>query len=280
MRNFIVMMNPEREVTLEATLFDAPRPDQRPTSLEEPRPALIICPGGAYEYLSQRESDPVAAAFMRHGFNAFVLRYSVGEHAVYPNPAIDAARAVRWVRKHAGELGVDPERVAVMGFSAGGHVSALIGTQWHHEDLVAAERAEYDRLSAAGVNANDGLLAHSSRPNAIIPCYAVFSFDWLPPDGRLTKLLKEDCIAAVTPSTPPAFVWTTGEDQTVPANQSLRFVTALEAAGVPFEYHHFARGPHGLAVADATSNADRDSLPENAHEWVGLCARWLRATWG
>lgn len=279
MRSFTVTMNPDRAVTLEAALFDRPRPDQLPSSLENPRPALIVCPGGGYEFLSQREADPAAFAFMRHGFSAFVLRYSIREHATYPHPAVDAARAVRWVRKHAADLGVDPTRVAVMGFSAGGHVTAMLGTMWHRDDLVAAERTEYGDLAARGVTANDGLLEHSSRPDAIVPCYAVFSFDWLPPAGRLTRLLKEDCLAAVGPETPPAFVWTTGEDQTVPASQSLRFVTALEAAGVPYEYHHFAHGPHGLSTAEPVANADRPALPENAHAWVDLCARWLRATW-
>lgn len=271
-------MNPDREVTLEAILLDAPVPGDRPPSLESPRPALVICPGGGYEYLSQREADPVVAAFMRYGFNAFILRYSVREHAFYPNPAVDAARAVRWVRKHAAELDVDPTRVAVMGFSAGGHVAALLGTRWNDEGLVAAERAEYEALSRRGVVANDGLMDHPSRPDAIVPCYAVFSFDWAPPEGRLTNLLKTDCITAVSSATPPAFVWTTGADETVPPSQSLRFVTALASAGVEFEYHHFARGPHGLATADAVSNADRPGLPENAHAWVDLCAKWLRAT--
>lgn len=279
MRSFTITMNPDRDVTLEAVLFDRPRSDQLPTPLEDPRPAVIVCPGGGYEFLSQREADPVVTAFMRRGFNAFVLRYSIREHAVYPDPAVDAARAVRWVRKNASELGIDPTKVAVMGFSAGGHVTAMLGTMWQWPELVDAERAEYAALAARGVDCNAGLLEHPSRPDAIVPCYAVFSFDWLPPEGRLKRLLKEDCIAAVSPATPPTFLWTTGEDQTVPASQSLRFAAALEAAGVPFEYHHFAHGPHGLSTADPGANADRAQLPENAHAWVELCATWLRTTW-
>lgn len=278
MRSFSVEFNPDRDVTLHASLFDLPRADEDPGSLEYPRPAVIVCPGGAYRFLSQREADPVVVAFQRHGFHAFTLRYSVGEHAVFPNPAVDAARAVRWVRGHAEELGVDPNRIVILGFSAGGHVTALLGTYWHREELVEAERAEYEDLVARGVDANAGLLEHSSRPDAIVPCYAVFSLDWTPLKDGLQDMLKEDCIAAVTDQVPPAFVWTTGEDPVVPATQSLRFVNALSEAGVPFEYHHFARGPHGLGVADSTSNADRSQLPENAGAWVDLCARWLRAT--
>lgn len=280
MRSFAVDFNPDRDVTLQASLFDLPRADEDPGSLEYPRPAVIVCPGGAYQFLSQREADPVVVAFQRYGFHAFTLRYSVREHAVFPNPAVDAARAVRWVRGHAGELGVDPNRIVLLGFSAGGHVTALLGTHWHRDEVIAAERAEYEALVERGIEANAGLLEHSSRPDAIVPCYAVFSLDWLPMDDELTGMLKEDCVAAVTDQVPPAFVWTTGGDTLVPPTQSLRFVNALSEAGVPFEYHHFAHGPHGLGVADATSNADRDTLPENAGSWVELCARWLRATLG
>ena len=279
MRTFTVEMNPDRNVTLEAILFDRPSASERPSSLEDPRPAIIICPGGGYEFLSQREADPAAMAFQRHGFNTFILRYSIREHASWPNPAVDAARAVRWVRAHADELGVDPNQVALLGFSAGGHVTGLLGTMWHQGDLQSAEKAEYEALAGRGVDANAGLMEHSSRPDAIVPCYAVFNLDWVPEQFRMLRKAPEaDCIAAVSNQTPPSFVWTTGEDQTVPPSQSLDFVNALAQAGVPFEYHHFQRGVHGLSVGDALSNADRPSLPENAHTWVDLAARWLRAT--
>lgn len=281
MRTFTVDMNADREVTLEAILFDRPLAAEQPTSLEDPRPAVIICPGGGYEFLSQREADPVAVAFQRHGFNTFILRYSIRGHATHPHAAIDAARAVRWVRAHADELGVDPGQVSILGFSAGGHVAATLGTHWHDDSLQAAEADEYAALDERGVEANAGLLDHSSRPDAIVACYAVFSLDWLPEGYRtLGQAPGFDCLAAVSDQTPPAFVWTTAEDLTVPPSQSLRFVNALAEAGVEFEYHHFAHGPHGLSVADRSSNYDRASLPENAHAWVDLCARWLRATLG
>lgn len=279
MRTFTVEMNPDREVTLEAILFDRALEYDGMPVVEDPRPAIIICPGGGYEMLSQREDNPAAVAFLRHGFNTFILRYSIREHASYPNPLVDAARAVRWVRAHAEDLGVDPASIAVMGFSAGGHVTAMLGTQWQNAELQAAERAEYEALAGRGVDANAGLMEQSSRPDAIIPAYAVFNFDWIAEESRLLhRAPTVDCIAGVSDSTPPAFVWTTGEDEIVPPSQSLRFVAAMAEAGVPFEYHHFAHGVHGLGVADPLSNADRATLPENAHAWVDLAARWLRAT--
>nr|WP_231980165.1 alpha/beta hydrolase fold domain-containing protein [Tessaracoccus coleopterorum] len=97
------------------------------------------------------------------------MRYSINEHATGPNPAVDAARAVRWVRAHAEELGNDPTRVAVLGFSAGGHVTGMIGTAWDDPALETAERAEYDALVAAGVEINAGLMAFSPAPTPSSP---------------------------------------------------------------------------------------------------------------
>lgn len=221
--------------------------------------------------LSQREADPVAVAFLRRGFNTFVLRYSLREHAAYPNPAVDAAQAVRWVRAHADDYGVDPNQVTLMGFSAGGHVAALLGTQWHRDDLIAAERAEYE------VTGRLDLLNHSSRPDYLVTSYGAFHVSWAEADPAVLRTAATvDCISLVSDQTPPAFVWTTGEDETVPPDQSLQFVAALARSGVPYEYHHFQRGRHGLGIADELCMADQDTAPENVASWVELAANWLR----
>ena len=279
MQHQMISMNPDRAVTLEVCGFSLPNPDEPTPTLEHPRPAIIICPGGGYEFLSEREADPVAIAFERFGFQCFVLRYSIREHATFPQPVVDAARAVRWVRAHAVELGVDPERVAVLGFSAGGHVTAMLGTMHQQDDVVQAEREEYAQLADRGVQANAGLMEFPSRPNAIVPCYAVMAADWMDLPFPKETIMATDCIRAAGPHVPPAFVWTTGEDTLVPPTQSLRFVTALSEHGVPFEYHHYAHGPHGLSLGDSLTNFGQ-SVPENAYTWVKLCARWLRAVMG
>ncbi len=272
MRHFTVDLNEERSATLEGILFDLPSPEEQPTPLEDPRPAIIVAPGGGYQMLSQRESDPVAVAFLRRGFNIFVLRYSLRDHAAYPNPAVDAAQAVRWVRAHAAEYGIDPNQVALMGFSAGAHVAALLGTHWHREDLIAAERAEYE------VTGREDLMNYSSRPDYLVTSYGAFNVSWAGADPEVLRTAAcVDCISAVDDRTPPAFVWTTAEDKTVPAEQSVQFATALMAAGVPVEFHMFQRGRHGLGVAEELSNADQDYLPENARSWTDLAANWLRA---
>ena len=278
MRSFTVTMNPSRNVTLEAVCFDPPSPDEQPTPLEHPRPAIVICPGGSYRFLSQREADPVAVAYLAYGFDVFILRYSIREHARGLAPAIDAARAVRWVRAHAEELGVDPERVAILGFSAGGHVAAQLATHWQDEDLVAAERAEYAGLRFLGLAANEGLMDHSSRPDALIASYAVLGTGWKNDgDPALTYL---DLYDAVSPDCPPSFVWTPAEDEVVPPSQSARFAAALEAQGVEVEYHEYPRGEHGLSTVTRVANADRAALPEEAAAWLPRSAAWLRETWG
>lgn len=278
MRSATITMHPDRDVTLEVCALNAPPADENTDTLEDPKPAIIICPGGGYEFLSEREADPVAAAFLRHGFQCFILRYSIREHSTYPNPAVDAARAVRWVRKHADEWRVDPDRVTLLGFSAGGHVTALLGTKHADDALRAAEAAEYEALAARGIESNEGLMDFDSRPNAIVPCYAVFSLDWVS-ELEQVEIMAIDCIRAAGPHVPPSFVWTTNEDTLVPPSQSLRFVNALGEHGVEFEYHHYARGRHGLSLADETVNRGMP-VPENAHTWVDLCARWLQATLG
>jgi acetyl esterase/lipase len=278
MRSFTVTMNPSRNVTLEAVCFDLPSPDEQPTPLEHPRPAIVICPGGSYQFLSQREADPVAAAYLAHGFNAFILRYSIREHALGLAPAIDAARAVRWVRAHAEELGVDPQRVAILGFSAGGHVAAQLATHWQDDELVAAERSEYAALRFLGVAANERLLDYPSRPDALVASYAVLGTGWATDqEPALTYL---DLYDAVSPHCPPSFVWTTAEDAVVPPSQSARFATALEAQGVEVEYHLYDRGEHGLSTATQVANADRAELPEGPGSWLPRSAAWLRETWG
>ena len=96
-----------------------------------PRPAVVIFPGGGYDYTSDREAEPVANAYLAAGYSAFVVRYAVGVDAKHPHPLLDAAAALALVRARAEEFHIDPQKVAVCGFSAGGHLAAHIGTQWH-----------------------------------------------------------------------------------------------------------------------------------------------------
>ncbi len=232
---------------------------------ETPRGAVIVCPGGGYQGLAAHEAEPVADWLNRAGFPAFVLRYRVAPHR-HPAPLEDSARAVRLVRHGAAGFGCRPDRIAVLGFSAGGHLVTTLATRFDRGDPNAADPVE----------------RHSSRPDAVVAGYAVISMQSFAHEGCRRNLIGEPpapgMIEAlsnerhVTAETPPAFLWSTADDPSVPVGHSLLFAQALADRGVPFELHVFPHGPHGLGLADHTST--RGACAEVA-QWTELCQRWL-----
>jgi len=224
--------------------------------------AVIVCPGGGYARLaSDHEGRQFGEWLNSLGVSAFVLQYRLGPRYLYPAPLQDAQRAIRLVRARAGEWGVDPARVGILGFSAGGHLASTAAT--HFDD---------GRLDAA-----DPVERQGSRPDFAVLAYAVVSlFDppahassrrnllGEPPDPALVELLSNE--RQVTPRTPPSFLFHTADDASVPAKNSLLFFEALQKAGVPAELHVFAHGKHGvgLAASDPALSA-----------WPRLCAAWL-----
>lgn len=225
------------------------------------RPAALILPGGGYEHLSQRESEPVALRFAARGWAAFVLEYSVAP-ARFPVPLQEAALAMRYIRQHAGELEIDPGMVAVVGFSAGGHLAGLLGTIWDDPQLADL---------AGGV---------SLRPDALGLCYPVAvawgrthqgSFDNLTGnDPELAGALSLDKL--VRGDMPPVFLWATRNDGSVPCRNSLILAQSLEEAGVDFSLHLYRRGKHGLATADAMA-FPTGAMPEMSWDVPG----WMDA---
>lgn len=229
-------------------------------SPEAPRAAMVICPGGGYGGLAAHEATPVAAWLNRLGISAFVLRYRVAPHR-HPAPLEDAQRALRLVRHRATAWGLDPGRVGMLGFSAGGHLTATAGTYWDRGRLADADPVE----------------RQGCRPDLMVLCYPVISLSCLPHEGTRRNLLgsrpsEADCAALsletqVTAQTPPAFVWHTADDAAVSVEHSLGFATALRRGGVPFELHVYEAGRHGLGLAAG----DRD-----VGDWTTRCAAWLQ----
>ena len=226
--------------------------------------AVVVCPGGGYRTLaSDHEEKQVAEWLNTLGVSAFVLQYRVGPRYRHPAPLADAQRALRLVRSRSREWAVDPARVGVLGFSAGGHLASTTGTHFDEGDPQSADPVE--RMG--------------SRPAFLILAYPVISFTEAfahsgsrqsllgeTPDPKLVRELSNEL--HVTARTPPTFLFHTADDTGVPVENSLAFFQALHAAGVPAELHVFPKGPHGVGLAP-----DDPALSQ----WPKLCGAWLRA---
>ena len=206
------------------------------------RGAVIVCPGGGYCHRAPHEAEPIARKFNELGFHAFVVQYRVAPYR-FPAPQRDLFRAIRIVRSRAAQWSIQPDQIAVLGFSAGGHLVASAGTLFHEVDATAGDAAD----------------AFSLRPDAIIPCYPVISFsaEWghrgsgeqLLGDSLL-ELEDRYCLSSrVTADTPPTFLWHTATDGAVPVRNSIAFAEACWKNGVPAELHVFPSGPHGIGLA-------------------------------
>ena len=224
--------------------------------------AVVICPGGGYGVLSiEKEGTEPARWFNALGVTAFVLKYRMAEYG-HPAPLRDVLRAMRLVRSRAAEFGVRTDRIGVMGFSAGGHLASCAGTLYD---------APEGRTGAA-------LDAISARPDFLLLIYPVITLkDPYAHAGSRRNLLGEHPAKAaiehlstelqVTANTPPAFLLTSFEDHTVPAENSIGFFEAMRRAGVPAELHAFEKGPHGVGL--------RPGFGPIA-DWPRLAEQWLR----
>ncbi|HEX6987001.1 MAG TPA: alpha/beta hydrolase [Planctomycetaceae bacterium] len=224
--------------------------------------AMVICPGGGYGSLAvDHEGKQVGEWLSSLGVTAFELHYRLAPYR-HPVPLIDVQRAIRTVRAKADEFEIDPRRVGILGFSAGGHLASTAAT--HFDDRPVEPADAIDRQSA--------------RPDFAVLAYPVITFDDATthagskrnllgenPDPALVRSLSNE--NAVTKETPPVFLFHTAEDTAVPPENSLLFFAACRRAGVPAELHVFERGRHGVGLAQ--------NDPVLA-AWPRLCERWLR----
>lgn len=234
-------------------------PEITPYLAQESNSAVIVCPGGAYAGRAEHEGPVIAKWLNQIGISAFVLDYRV---APYQHPAeiSDGIRAVRYVRYHAERLGIDPHKIAIMGFSAGGHLAASVSV--HYEKNFYEPTDAIDKVDA--------------RPDATILCYPVIDMFEYRHDGSRTNLLgqnpaqEEKKLMAlqqqITKATPPAFLWHTSSDQAVPVENSLMYAAGLSQCKVPFELHVYPVGEHGLGLAS--------ELPHTA-QWSQALERWF-----
>lgn len=231
--------------------------------------AVLICPGGGYEVTAQSEGEPVALAFLAAGMQAFVLDYSV-KPARWPQAFLETAASVAFIRARAAEYGIDPGKVAVCGFSAGGHLAGCLANLWAHPVL-------RERL---------GLTPEQARPDAAILSYPVvtarepfgsaLSFANLLGEGAdiPPELSLED---SVTEENPPTFLWATAADGSVPVENTLLYAGALREKNISFELHIYADGPHAMGLATPDSAWNAGYVNPHAATWHGLCVEWLKA---
>lgn len=209
----------------------------------EKRPGILVIPGGAYRMCSDREAEPVATEFIRAGYAAFVLRYSLNENSAFPRPLNDAEEALELIRANAEEWGLYPDRIAAIGFSAGGHLTASLSTMGRvrPDAQILGYPCILEEMSSVLANPMPGL------------------------DDKVDEL------------TPPAFIFHACEDNCVPIRNALRFADALDKNGIPFEVHIFQKGYHGFSTATREVYAREEDYEYNKHcqPWVELCLTWL-----
>ena len=226
--------------------------------------AIIICPGGGYGHLAVgHEGEEIGQWLNSFGVAGFVLRYRLAPNYQHPSPMLDVQRGLRTVRARAAQWKIDPAKIGVLGFSAGGHLASTATT--HFDDGDASAVDPIDQVSC--------------RPDFAILCYPVISFTdetvmhWGSRNNLIGKEPSQELIESlsnekqVTSKTPPVFLWHTSEDKGVPPGNSTLFYQACIKAGVPAELHIYEKGPHGIGLAKKFPGAD---------QWPVQCEAWLR----
>ena len=231
------------------------------------RPCMIVCPGGGYGFCSERESEPLALHFLPEGFNVFVITYSVAPHR-FPTQLCEVAALMELIYKNADEWNCDTEKIAIMGFSAGGHLAAHYSNAYNFPEVRE-------------------VFPESKRVDASVLCYPVITSNekyahlgsFKNVSGKKVDesvAEKFSCERLVSDDTPPAFIWHTAPDTCVPVENSLMYAAALSANKIPFEMHIYPFGPHGLGTADEQSNNELPQKISRNRVWLDDVRKWLK----
>lgn len=264
------------------------------------RPAILIMSGGAYFSCSDAEAEPVALAFAAMGYHAFTLKYSVyGTEAFenhfqgmipkpecqHPMPMRDIAKAMMTIKDHAEEWNVDADRIAVCGFSAGGHNTAMFATNWQNPVITDYFNRDKEVFRPAACILSYAITDYiymkeslANNPNPFNKAFfAASNTAFLGASEVSDELLDEVSPAKhVTDDMPPTYIWATSQDAMVPVQHSIRMAHALADASIPFEIHVFEEGPHGISVATQASATAKDQIFPDAAKWVSLAECWLQ----
>lgn len=233
---------------------------------DKKHPCMVVCPGGGYNYTSDRESEPVAMHFAAEGYRVAVVRYSCAPHC-FPQQLLEVAGAMELIYEHAEEWRIDTSRIAIIGFSAGGHLAAQYSNRYNCEEIRA-------------------IFPESKGVQACVLSYPVIT-DTTPTHGgtvrnfvghepieRNEKGCSCECI--VSDQTPPTFLWHTSEDAAVPVRNSLLYAQALSEHKIPFEMHIYPYGSHGLSLANPVVGNYTDEKVLRVCKWLEEAKSWLK----
>ena len=238
--------------------------------VERKRPAVLILPGGGYRFTSDREAEPVAIQMNAMGFQAFVLYYRC-EPATFPTALLQTAKAISLIREHAREWHIEERKIVLLGFSAGGHLAASLGTFWNKEFVYEALKIEPKRIRPDGLVLaypviTSGEFAHQDSFRALLGEKYEERKEWV----SLENQVGEDMM--------PVFLWHTFEDESVPVENSLLFASALRKKNIPFELHIYQKGRHGLSLANGETNPanEENLIVLECQNWITMAGTWIR----
>ena len=294
-----IQQNEAFKLTDHTAVLTAYLQDSGERCVVQERPAVIICPGGGYEFCSFREGEPIALELLGKGYQVFVLNYSTAPDC-FPTALLELAGAVAMVRLRAGEWNVIREKVAVMGFSAGGHLAASLAVFWNQSFLASLVKGQVQFPKGDGLRPKETVFSDSSleeifmllRPDRLLLSYPVITSGQYAHRSSMDLLLgnrkgeeREQFLELLSlekqvgSQVPPVFLWHTFTDQTVPVENTFLFAEALKKAGVSAEIHIFPEGRHGIALADRRTDKVDDGRGscdvECCHPWIELAERFL-----
>ncbi len=232
------------------------------------RPTLLICPGGGYGMCSQRESEPIALAFIPFGMNAFILDYSVAPNK-FPTQIREVAAAMELLYEKQDEWHIDTEKITIIGFSAGGHLAAHYSTSFdipEVREVFPQSKSVNGSILSYPVIVSDKGKCHEGSFKNLTGEYPLSAENYM-------RFSLDNC---VDENTPPAFIWHTAYDKCVPVESALRYAMAMANNKRPFELHIYPYGDHGGSTFDLQSLYEVNDIANYNSRWVQEAGKWLK----